>query len=670
VTFLQPFILWGLPLVLLPLLIHLLNRMRYRSVRWAAMSFLVSADRASTRHAKLRQFLILCCRVLALLLLVLVVGRPLAGGWLGWMLSPAPDTILLLLDRSASMEMMDAATRVTRREEALKLLVGAGRDYSQTSRFVLFESVLRKPQEISNPEILPELSTTAGTDTAADMPALVQAAVDWLGQNKTGLAEIWIASDLRRAVWQPESERWRVLGARLAAARQGVRIRLLALNRPSPPNDSVSIQEVNRREIGGAPRIELVFDVQRSETSPGSIPLTLLFNGVRSHLDVAMEGQNGRFHHAFVPDAESGWGKVELPADGNWRDNTAYFLYGPKLFLQAALVTPDTESRRYLRLACAPAPEKMQESCEIVDPGQADWNKYALVVWQAPLPSGAAAQGLESYARAGGVVLFFPTGAPDAGSFAGMGWGEAQTASAESPFRITQWDDQDGPLARSDEGTSLPLPDLAIPRRQEIAGDRNAWAFFADAQPFLTHRALGGGQVLFCASTPKAGWSNLGEGRVLVPLLQRLLEEGGRRFGPPLSIAPNAPEMIGSGSGWTSVDSARRKDPRFEAGIYRNGGHLLAVNRPGAEDNDETLEAGAAGKLFEPAPVQLFEDRRSRTGALQGEIWRGLLAAMLLILLAEGVLTLPAAHTGREGKARKPVNMPEVTARREGSQAG
>ena len=29
-TFLQPLILWGLPLVLLPVIIHLINRMRHR----------------------------------------------------------------------------------------------------------------------------------------------------------------------------------------------------------------------------------------------------------------------------------------------------------------------------------------------------------------------------------------------------------------------------------------------------------------------------------------------------------------------------------------------------------------------------------------------------------------------------------------------------------------
>ena len=102
-TFLQPWILWGLPLILIPVLIHLINRMRHRPQRWAAMQFLLAANRTSTSHAKLRQILVMLFRMLAVLMLVLFLSRPLAGGWLGWALSSAPDAILILLDRSASM---------------------------------------------------------------------------------------------------------------------------------------------------------------------------------------------------------------------------------------------------------------------------------------------------------------------------------------------------------------------------------------------------------------------------------------------------------------------------------------------------------------------------------------------------------------------------------------
>src|ERR1700722_19960306 len=80
-TFLQPMVLFGLPLILAPIIIHLLNRMRHRPKPWAAMRFLVSATRNSVSHAKLRQFLVLFCRVMAVALLVLFLARPLAGGW-------------------------------------------------------------------------------------------------------------------------------------------------------------------------------------------------------------------------------------------------------------------------------------------------------------------------------------------------------------------------------------------------------------------------------------------------------------------------------------------------------------------------------------------------------------------------------------------------------------
>ena len=74
-NFLQPFILWGLPLVLLPVLIHLLNRMRYRTVPWAAMMFVLAAMKHSTRQARLREWLILLMRALAVLALVLANTR-------------------------------------------------------------------------------------------------------------------------------------------------------------------------------------------------------------------------------------------------------------------------------------------------------------------------------------------------------------------------------------------------------------------------------------------------------------------------------------------------------------------------------------------------------------------------------------------------------------------
>ena len=102
-TFLQPFVLWGLLLGLLPILIHLFNRLRHRKLPWAAMMFLRMANRKSTKYAKIRQWLVLLFRMLAVMALVFALSRPLAGGWIKGMMSGKPDVIMIIVDRSASM---------------------------------------------------------------------------------------------------------------------------------------------------------------------------------------------------------------------------------------------------------------------------------------------------------------------------------------------------------------------------------------------------------------------------------------------------------------------------------------------------------------------------------------------------------------------------------------
>jgi hypothetical protein len=102
-SFLQPILLAALPLVALPVIIHLINQRRYQTVQWAAMMFLLAANRMSRGYARIRQWLIMAFRMAAIAGLVFAVSRPLSGGWLGFT-AGRPDTTLVLLDRSQSMQ--------------------------------------------------------------------------------------------------------------------------------------------------------------------------------------------------------------------------------------------------------------------------------------------------------------------------------------------------------------------------------------------------------------------------------------------------------------------------------------------------------------------------------------------------------------------------------------
>ena len=72
------------------------------------MMFLTRATRRTRGLAKLRALAILAMRVLALLALILAVGRPLSTSRLGGLASGGPDSTLVVLDRSVSMEANEA----------------------------------------------------------------------------------------------------------------------------------------------------------------------------------------------------------------------------------------------------------------------------------------------------------------------------------------------------------------------------------------------------------------------------------------------------------------------------------------------------------------------------------------------------------------------------------
>src|SRR5260221_4997454 len=122
-NFLQPLLLFGLPLAALPIIIHLINQRRYQTIRWGAMMFLLAANRMSRGYAKLRQFLILLARTLAVAGLIFVISRPLASGWLGRSAGRRPDTTISLLERSPSMRQQAPGTTISKLEAGPHQLV-------------------------------------------------------------------------------------------------------------------------------------------------------------------------------------------------------------------------------------------------------------------------------------------------------------------------------------------------------------------------------------------------------------------------------------------------------------------------------------------------------------------------------------------------------------------
>src|SRR5881394_1980025 len=65
----------GAALISAPIIIHLINRMRFKRLRWAAMEFLLKAQKKSRRRLIIEQLLLLLLRCLLVLLTALLVSR-------------------------------------------------------------------------------------------------------------------------------------------------------------------------------------------------------------------------------------------------------------------------------------------------------------------------------------------------------------------------------------------------------------------------------------------------------------------------------------------------------------------------------------------------------------------------------------------------------------------
>ncbi len=99
---------WGFLLVGVPILIHLINMLRHRKQKWAAMDFLLESYRRNRRWVLLKQWLLLAARMLAMLLLVAMLAKWVSSStWLG-VLGGQATHHYVLLDDSYSMAAVDA----------------------------------------------------------------------------------------------------------------------------------------------------------------------------------------------------------------------------------------------------------------------------------------------------------------------------------------------------------------------------------------------------------------------------------------------------------------------------------------------------------------------------------------------------------------------------------
>lgn len=648
---LEPWVLAALPLVALPILIHLINQRRYQTLRWGAMMFLLAANRMSRGYARLRQWLILAFRTLAVLGLILALSRPLASGWLGLAGGGRADTTLILLDRSPSMQQRALGISRSKMQAGLDKLAGSLR-LLRSARWVLIDSQDVTPRELEQPEALLTSPASTESSAAADLPEMLEVARNYIQANKTGRTEIWICSDLRSNDWNRDSGRWNALRTAFLEFPQSIRFHLLAYAEPAEENVAVRVLSAHREKTSSGAELVLSVLLTREGETPTSrirVPVQIEIDGARSEVAVEIAGPRYELKDHRIPlDArqQRGWGRVSIAADTNPADNEAYFVYDDPAPRRTLIVCEDPAAARPLQLAASIAPSpNLSCSAEVLAPTQlnaVDWTQLALVLWQAPLPEEPLAETLDAYVERGGLLIFFPPRTPGSSSYRDARWNGWQSAASGVP--VESWRGDEDLLAHALSGSGLPVGGLEVRRYCQLEGPLTKLAILQGGDALLARAATARGGVYFCSSTAAAADSSLAaEGIVLYVLVQRALARGAAALGNTriLTAGQTDFEVPPSYRVLASAGDVLSTEYSFQRGVYAGSERLLAVNRPPQEDQAEILRDDQVAELFTGLDFARVDDQADNFAAIVQEIWRLFLLLMMLALLMEAVLCLP-----------------------------
>ena len=110
--------LFGMAAVAIPVIIHFLNRRKFRQVTWAAMKFVQLSVDQNQRRIRLEDLILLLIRCAVLALLAFALARPAMKSSTTDVLGQAKVTAVIVLDNSYSMDLLGSDGNSTAFEQA------------------------------------------------------------------------------------------------------------------------------------------------------------------------------------------------------------------------------------------------------------------------------------------------------------------------------------------------------------------------------------------------------------------------------------------------------------------------------------------------------------------------------------------------------------------------
>lgn len=545
VAFLTPLFLLGLLAIAVPVFIHLFRREKSRLVAFPSLMFLQRIPYRSVRQQRIRHWVLLLVRSLALALLALAFARPLLRS--GVAASPAGDSrrdVALLVDRSFSMSYGD---RWQRAKSAARDVVASLEDLDRAVLIAFDERAVALTELTSDAtSVEAALDALEPGDGATRLGPALRLARRMLVDADAPRREVVLISDHQRSGWSPGD---------VVRLPQGTELVQVNLGDPSASNLAVASVVLQRSGSGsgGRQRVDVSARItSRGEQAFAAVPVSLELDGRSVQTKEVSLDPDGAvtvdFDSLSVGREDLTKGAVRIEGDALAADNAFFFVLSPahgisavvldggsrraeSLYLERAL---ELGQRPFFRLERARAAGLRVE--DLQDPD------VIIVNGATALPS-SAVEALMAYVEGGGGLWLILGGSPGEGSTAL--YRALDLASQRVVDRTADW------------GGSLAFIDFTHPMLELFSGPRNGdfggakffryhdlslldgaapddsgapsegstrrvVARFDDGKPALVEVKRGKGRIVIWASSLDTVWNNLVLQPVFLPLAHQI----------------------------------------------------------------------------------------------------------------------------------------------------
>lgn len=683
-SFLVPSILWGLAAAAIPIIIHLLSIRKTQHIDFSTIRFIKELEHETIRKLKIRQWLLLFLRTLAIILLVLAFSRPVKVGYFPpWAAGDRNTKMVIILDNSASMSAIyDGESLLDRSKNNIVQILRAVEGkinleiYQTTPLKNLFSGEMISTDEIDI--VLTRIKPNFREDDLWTSINFVLNEVTFKGRASTTEAnqEFFIFSDFPSTA----AEDWRI--ASTQESLDGTGWRFFLISQPEIENNlSVQTAKVLTQIKFPGQLIDIITEVKNySKNSYKDIPVQLFLDHKRvGQLVSGFKAKNSKefLFRAYVKNSGTLQGLVEIPEDDYEADNRKFFQFSIPDQVFCTLIGPTLESLSFLEKALSSVnqdPHFIDYRVAIYDqasPLYLQNSDVIITINPSHLSQSNRKEIVKFLQRGGGMIAFFGDDVEKLNNykFSNVFSLPRVNSLVELPdniFHEVTFIDMDHPIF-----SDFPIANLESEMPQVFkhvsispGDDWDILLTLSNGNPLLIEKHVGNGNVLVFSVRPNLRWTDLPIRGIFVPFLHRMIhylstKDGvkdvvivGEKFEVPLdrsSISEEIEMISPFGQRTLLVPNYRREVVMInevdEIGSYKlmAGSKEITSFVANVSENENPSFRFTTNKL-----ISLFPEKQTRVvswkedivssvlEARRGtELWRPFVMAVLVVLVLE-----------------------------------